>query len=59
MSAKDKLLVPGAEQMINRHKEEIAEEFGIHSSPASRDVVVPRMKENTNKAKKDKTNEDM
>ncbi|HET7522272.1 MAG TPA: small, acid-soluble spore protein, alpha/beta type [Bacillales bacterium] len=61
MNAKNKLIVPGAEEMLNRHKEEIAEEFGIHASPASRDVVTPKILDETRKEKekKVKTNEDM
>ncbi|HET7629301.1 MAG TPA: hypothetical protein VFK44_13085 [Bacillales bacterium] len=58
MSAKNKLIVTGIEAMLDRHKEEIAEEFGVHGSPASRDVTVPKMKEEK-RAAKEKSNEDM
>lgn len=61
MSAGNKLVVPGAEEMLQQHKEEIAEEFGINASPASRDVVTPKLLEDVKKTKnkKIKTNEDM
>ncbi|HEX6923758.1 MAG TPA: small, acid-soluble spore protein, alpha/beta type [Bacillales bacterium] len=61
MSAKNKLVVSGAEDMLQRHKEEIAEEFGVHASPASRDVITPKILENAREGKEEpsKTNEDM
>lgn len=61
MSARNKLVVPGAEEMLQQHKEEIAEEFGVHASPASRDVITPKLLEDAEREKnnKVKTNEDM
>lgn len=60
MSAKNKLVVPGAENVVEEHKEEIAEEFGTHASPASRDVITPKIREERkNRKEKGKDNEDM
>lgn len=61
MSTGNKLVVSGAEEMLQQHKEEIAEEFGVHASPASRDVITPKIIENAdrNKEKRTKNNEDM
>lgn len=60
MSAKNKLVVPGAENFVKEHKEEIADEFGTHASPANRGVVTPKILEDRDgKKEKDRTNEDM
>lgn len=61
MSARNRLIVEGAEHLLEQHKEEIAEEFGVHASPASRDVITPKLVEDAEKSsgKKIKTNEDM
>ncbi|HEU5138542.1 MAG TPA: small, acid-soluble spore protein, alpha/beta type [Bacillales bacterium] len=61
MSARNKLVVSGAEDMLRQHKEEIAEEFGVHASPASRDVITPKILEDAgqSKEKRTRTNEDM
>ncbi|HEX7066251.1 MAG TPA: small, acid-soluble spore protein, alpha/beta type [Bacillales bacterium] len=61
MRASNKLVVQGAEEMLRQHKEEIAEEFGVHASPASRDVITPKILENAGQKKdnRTKTNEDM
>lgn len=61
MGAQNKLIVPGVEEMLEQHKEEIAEEFGTHTSPASRDIITPKLLEDADKDEKKhiKTNEDM
>lgn len=61
MSAKNKLVVSGVEDMLEQHKEEIAEEFGVHASPASRDVVTPKILDEAkdDRAKRVRNNEDM
>lgn len=58
MSAKHKLIVRGTEEWLQRHKEEIAEEFGIHASSAGGDAVTPNILDETGEEKV-KSNEDM
>lgn len=61
MGAQNRIIVKGSEQLLKRHKEEIAEEFGVHASQPNQGDVTPRLMENVeNKHTKDvKTNEDM
>jgi hypothetical protein len=49
MGNRSHLIVPGVEEMLNKHKEELAEEFGTHFSPASRDVITKRLKDEKQK----------
>lgn len=53
MSDRNKLIVPGVEKMVGQYKEEIAEEFGTHFSPASRDVITRKLADDEKEEKGD------
>lgn len=60
MRAKDKLITPGAEHFMAKHKEEIAEEFGIQASRTNPEGLTGTiLDEWDDKEEKVRTNEDM